>query len=149
MIPVRIESFAKFRERYPEGQILIPQDEKFRRYGMNPYQGYDSAWQPFLYDGDLPPDVAPLSRVVVADGRAWALDFLRDKKRIETEDGLLLEWEEGQNSALDAAVIGEGVDIGNVTVRKKTTNGYQDILYTVDFAFAHHAFHPDQPIIYK
>ncbi|WP_339715587.1 DUF3179 domain-containing protein [uncultured Sneathiella sp.] len=149
MIPVRIESFAKFRDRHPEGQILIPQDEKFRRYGMNPYQGYDSSWQPFLYDGDLPPVVPPLSRVVVAEGRAWALDFLRRKKRIETDDGLLIEWEEGQNSALDAAVIGEGVDIGNVTVRKKTTNGYQDILYTVDFAFAHHAFHPDQPIIHE
>lgn len=147
MLPVRIESFAKFKERRPSGQVLVPNEKNFRRYGMNPYQQYDSAWQPFLYDGDLPEDVPPLSRVVVADGRAWALDFLRQKKRIETPDGLILEWEKGQNSALDAAIIGEGVDIGNVTVRRRTGTGYQDILYTVDFAFAHHAFHPDQPII--
>ena len=149
MLPVRIESFAKFKERMPNGQILVPENKSFRRYGINPYQQYDSAWQPFLYDGELPEFVPPLSRVVVAEGRAWALDYLREKKRIETADGLLLEWEEGQNSALDAAVIGEGVDIGNVTVRRKIASGYQDVLYTVDFAFAHHAFHPEQPIIFK
>ncbi|MZR31139.1 DUF3179 domain-containing (seleno)protein [Sneathiella litorea] len=149
MLPVRIESFTKFKERQPSGLVLVPNEENFRRYGMNPYQQYDSAWQPFLYNGDLPDVVPPLSRVVVAEGRAWALDFLRQRTRIETPDGLILEWEKGQNSALDAAIIGEGVDIGNVTVRRRTDTGYKDILYTVDFAFAHHAFHPDQPIIFE
>ncbi|MCC3304671.1 DUF3179 domain-containing protein [Sneathiella sp. HT1-7] len=149
MLPVRIESFAKFRERMPNGQILVPNDENFRRYGLNPYQQYDSAWQPFMYNGDLPENVAALSRVVVAEGRAWALDFLRQEKQIETSNGLLLKWEKGQNSALDAGVIGEGVDIGNVTVRRQTETGYIDIVYTVDFAFAHHAFHPDQPIVHE
>ncbi|MDF2366938.1 DUF3179 domain-containing protein [Sneathiella sp.] len=147
MLPVRIESFARFRERMPSGQILVPNEKNFRRYGTNPYQQYDSAWQPFMYNGDLPENIPPLSRVVVADGRAWALDFLREEKRIETPDGLILEWEKGQNSALDAALIGEGVDIGNVTVRRRTETGYKDILYTVDFAFAHYAFHPETRII--
>ncbi len=149
MIPVRIESFAKFIERKPDGLVLVPNNENFRRYGINPYEGYDSLYQPFLYNGDLPGAVPPLSRVVVAEGKAWALDFLRDSKRIETEDGLILEWEKGQNSALDARVIGEGVDIGNVTARRKNNGVYEDVLYTVDFAFAHYAFHPDTPIIHK
>ncbi len=149
MLPVRIESFGNFKKRQPEGRILVPNDENFRRYGLNPYQQYDSAWQPFLYNGELPEFVPPLSRVVVAEGRAWALDFLRREKRIETTDGLVIEWEEGQNSALDAAVIGEGVDIGNVTVRRRTATGLEDVHYTVDFAFAHHAFKPDQPIIFE
>jgi len=147
MIPVRIESFAKFKERMPEGQVLVPNDNDARRYGVNPYNGYDSLQQPWLYRGALPERAAPLSRVVVAEGKAWALDFLRSSKRIETEDGLILEWEKGQNSALDATVIGEGVDIGNVTARRKKEGGYVDVLYTVDFAFAHNAFHPDVPII--
>ncbi|MCF8466776.1 MAG: DUF3179 domain-containing protein [Sneathiella sp.] len=149
MLPVRIESFAKFRERMPDGRVLVPQDGSFRRYGTNPYQQYDSAAQPFLYNGVLPEFVAPLSRVVVAEGQAWALDFLRREKRIETADGLIVEWEEGQNSALDAVFIGEGVDIGNITVRRKKGEIYEDVLYSVDFAFAHHAFHPDQPIIFE
>ncbi|MBL4806495.1 MAG: DUF3179 domain-containing protein [Rhodobacteraceae bacterium] len=149
MIPVRIESFAKFKERMPDGQVLVPNDNSVRKYGVNPYRGYDSLPQPWLYQGAFPDPVAPLSRVVVAEGKAWALDFLRASKRIETDDGLILEWEKGQNSALDASLIGEGVDIGNVTARRKKADGYEDILYTVDFAFAHYAFHPETPIIHK
>ncbi|USG60205.1 DUF3179 domain-containing protein [Sneathiella marina] len=149
MIPVRIESFAKFKERAPQGSVLIPEDDGFRRYGMNPYQGYDSLHHPFLYEGAVPDEVAPLARVVVAEKQAWALDYLRSVKRIETPDGLVITWEKGQNSALDAAVIGEGVDIGNVTVQRKMKDGYEDVLYTVDFAFAHFAFHPETPIVTK
>lgn len=149
MIPVRIESFAKFSERMPHGMVLVPNDTDFRRYGVNPYQGYDSFDLPFLYNGPQPETVAPLSRVIVTDGRAWALDFLRQSERIETEDGLIIRWEKGQNSALDAALIGEGVDIGNVTVQREKDGALIDIVYTVDFAFAHNAFYPDIPIIDK
>jgi Protein of unknown function (DUF3179) len=149
MIPVRIESFAKFRERAPNGMVLIPEDDSIRRYGINPYQGYDSLDFPFLYSGAVPDAVAPLARVVVAENKAWSLAYLQSVKRIETSDGLLITWEKGQNSALDAAVIGDGVDIGNVTVQRQKNGVYEDVLYTVDFAFAHHAFHPDTPIITK
>ncbi len=147
VIPVRIESFAKFKERQPDGKVLIPSQAGLRPYGKNPYEGYDSLATPFLYRGEMPSNVAPLSRIVASEGKAWALDYVRDKKRIETKDGLIIEWEKGQNSALDASEIGEGVDIGNITVRRMKDGKLADIAYTVDFAFAHHAFHPDIPII--
>jgi hypothetical protein len=31
-------------------------------------------------------------------------------------------------------------------VRRKTGEGWEDVTYFVDFAFAFHAFHPDAPI---
>ena len=48
LLPARIESFAKFRERAPDGQVLVPGFSSLRSYGRNPYQGYDSLGQPWL-----------------------------------------------------------------------------------------------------
>ena len=39
LIPSRLESFGGFRQRFPEGQILVPNDPKARNYGRNPYPG--------------------------------------------------------------------------------------------------------------
>ena len=60
---------------------------------------------------------------------------------------LVIRWEPGQASALDTAVIAEGFDVGNVTVQRKNAGGaLEDVPYSVDFAFAFHAFHPAVPI---
>ena len=147
-LPARLESFAKFKARAPKGQVLVPTDPDMRRYGMNPYQGYDSAHTPFLYRGKLPDVIAPLTRVVAVGMRAWSVDFLQIKERIETEDGLILTFEYGQNSALDSMVIAEGREVGNVLVQRRGENGkLVDVNYRVDFAFAFHAFNPDAKII--
>jgi len=50
------------------------------------------------------------------------------------------------NSALGDGVIAEGKDIGNVVVQRTTDEGLRDVPYSVDFAFAFHAFYPDLPI---
>ncbi len=147
-LPARLESFAKFKARAPEGEVLVPNDPQMRRYGMNPYRGYDSLPEPFLYRGKLPGVVAPLARVVAVGERAWSVDFLQIKERVETEDGLILTWEHGQNSALDSSIIAEGRDVGNVVVQRRDNGGkLVDVLYRVDFAFAFHAFYPDTKII--
>jgi hypothetical protein len=135
--------------RFPDAEVLVPNNPNARAYGKNPYAGYDSLDVPFLYRGEMPPNVAPLSRVVVVGDRAWSLDFLREKKHLKTENGIIIEWEKGQNSALDAAVIGEGTDIGNVSAFKMENNIRVDVLYRVDFAFALHAFRPDISITTK
>lgn len=149
MIPVRIESFNRLKLRFPDAEVLVPNDPASRAYGKNPYEGYDSLDVPFLYRGKMPTEVAPLSRIVLVENRAWSLDFIRAHKRIETEDGIIIEWEKGQNSALDAAIIGEGTDIGNVTVYRIENSKRKDLLYRIDFAFALYAFHPDIPITIK
>jgi hypothetical protein len=55
MIPSRLELFGHFRHRFPNDQVLIPNDPAGRNYGANPYVGYDAnGRKPFLYDGSLP-----------------------------------------------------------------------------------------------
>ncbi|MBT4486014.1 MAG: DUF3179 domain-containing protein [Rhodospirillaceae bacterium] len=147
-LPARLESFAKFKARAPQGDVLIPTNPNMRRYGMNPYGGYDSAHEPFLYRGKLPGVVAPLARVVAVEGQAWSVEFLQIKQRIETKDGLILTWESGQNSALDSSVIAKGRDVGNVLVQRRDDKGeLVDVMYRVDFAFAFYAFYPDSKIV--
>ncbi|HSR55925.1 MAG TPA: DUF3179 domain-containing (seleno)protein, partial [Alphaproteobacteria bacterium] len=146
--PARIESLARFRERRPGGRYLVPNDPSMRRYGANPYAGYDQLARPFLYDGAMPANIAPLARVVSIGKVAWSLDLVRKRKRIEHGD-FVITWEPGQNSALDTAHIAEGRDVGNVVVQKRSPKGLVDAVHGIDFAFAFHAFHPDGVINVK
>jgi hypothetical protein len=141
MLPARLESFARFRQRAPAGRVLVPRD-RAPAYGKNPYVSYDSAPAPFLYYGMLPDKLAPLARVVRVGNEAWSLDLVRAKAPFEGGD-LRFTWEPGQASALDAGTIAEGRDVGNVLVERRSADGWQDAVYTVDFAFAFHAFFPD------
>ena len=142
IVPARLESFARFAARHPEGKVLIPNNPEMRRYGMNPYAGYDSSVQPFLFRGELPKGIPALSRVVKVGDEAWSLELLRDRRRVERGD-LVLTWEPGQNSALDARAISEGRDVGNVVVQRRAENGLEDVPYDVTFAFVFTAFHPE------
>lgn len=144
--PSRLESFALFKERFPSGHVLVPSNEGSRRYGQNPYVGYDSRSEPYgFFDGDLPEGIAPLARVIRVGDKAWALDLLREQKRLEDGD-IVITWEPGQASALDSSTIASSFDVGNVVVQRRTETGMVDEVYTVDFAFAFHAFYPDSVI---
>ena len=141
-VPARLESWGEFRDRHPDGRVLVPSDPNARPYGRNPYAGYDSGERPFLYRGPMPEKLPAMARVVVVDGEAWALDLVREKRRIET-DSHVIAWTAGQASALDAQEIAQGREVGTVTVRKKTDQGLQEAVYDVTFAFVFKAFHPD------
>jgi hypothetical protein len=139
--PVRLESFERFASRHPDGLVLVPNVPAARPYGRNPYAGYDGAGVPFLYRGPLPEGIPAMARVVAVDAEAWSLDLLRAKGRIEAGD-LVLTWEPGQNSALDASSIEEGRDVGNVVVQRRTDEGLVDVVHDVTFAFVFNAFRP-------
>ncbi|MCG8594593.1 MAG: DUF3179 domain-containing protein [Kiloniellales bacterium] len=141
-IPARLESWERFSARHADGKVLMPNGDVRRPYGVNPYRGYDSSAEPFLYRGDYPKDIAPMTRVVAVGTQAWSLPLLRDKGRIESGD-LVLTWEAGQSSALDGGTIAEGRDVGNVVVQRKTESGLADVPYDVTFAFVFHAFQPE------
>ena len=144
IMPARLESYANFQKRAPTGKVLVPNNPNMRRYGANPYAEYDSSPKPFLYRGEMPKNVPPLSRVVAVEGRAWALEMVRKKGKFETPDGLVITWEAGQNSAMDSSIIAEGFDVGNVVVqrRDKVSGKLKDVPYRIDFAFAFFAFRP-------
>lgn len=147
MLPMRMESFERFRKRFPAGKVLAPPGER-RPYGRNPYVKYDSSSRPFLYSGAMPPGVPPLERVVVIGTQAWTFSLLKKKRRIEV-DGLVITWEPGQNSALDSSQISDGRDVGNVVVQRRGKDGkMMDAVHDVSFAFAFHAFYP-KGVIHK
>lgn len=153
LIPSRLESFARLRERSPNAQVLVPENPNARRYGVNPYVGYDApGTQPFLYDGSMPPGIEPTERVVAvetAPGRheAWSLGLLQRRGIVEAGD-VVITWVAGQASILDKASVSAGRDVGNVTVQRKRAGILVDIPYDVPFAFAFHAFRP-KALIHK
>jgi Protein of unknown function (DUF3179) len=151
LVPSRLQSFDRFRQRFPEGQVLVPSNPNARNYGRNPYVGYDATGQrPFLYNGSLPEGIEPMERVVAvetAPGRheAWALALLRRRGAVHSAD-LLIQWQPGQASALDKASIPAGRDVGNVIVQRREEDRLVDVPYDVTFAFVFYAFRPNSPI---
>lgn len=146
MLPSRVESISSFQQRFPNGKILLPAVAAARFY-HNPYANYDGRNRPYpFFTGDLPQDIEPMARVVAVDEKAWTLRSLAQRGRIE-EDGLILTWTSGQNSALDTRDISRGRDVGNVTVQRRTADGLEDVPYDVTFAFAFFAFRPKGKII--
>lgn len=137
-VPARIASWRIFKEEFPKGRVLVPPARGRGAYGQTPYEGYDTARSPFLYQGEMPRGINPMARVVRVGTQAWSLAWLRKNTPVLTEDGLRLEWREGQNSALDRLQIARSRDIGNVRV----TRDGKDVAFSVDFAFAFHAFYP-------
>jgi hypothetical protein len=143
ILPARLESWALFSARHPDGEVLVPHDVGQRDYGINPYHRYDSSAWPFLYRGKAPEGIAPLARVVAVGNQAWSLDLLQARTRIEDGD-LVLAWSPGQASALDTFTISEGRDVGNVTVQRRNADGsLEDAVHDVTFAFTFVAFNPD------
>ena len=143
MLPSRLESWALFKERAPDGRVLVPSDANLRAYGRNPYVSYDTRDKPYpLFLGDLPTDINPMMRVVVVDGQAWTLPLLREKGTIEHGD-VTIRWLPGQNSALDSGRIASGRDVGNVIVRRGDGSEAEDVVHDVTFAFVFRAFTPD------
>jgi len=145
-LPARIESYNDFKKRHPDGEVLQEPTWAFRPYGQNPYAMYDSMPGPFFAIAEPPANIPAMARVVSVEDKAWALLTVRQQRRIETDDGLIITWHEGQNSALDSSNIDEGRDVGTVLVQRKTADGLEDVVYGVDFAFAFHAFHPEGKI---
>jgi len=137
IVPSRLESWKLFQKRHTQADVLIPSNPEARAYGRNPYVGYSKSSRPFLYGGDMPKGIAPMAPVLVIGEKAWSVSFVKKQKRIETQ-GLVIEWQSGQASALEGRTVFEGEDLGNIIVQK---NG-KDIAHHLTFAFAYHAFRP-------
>jgi len=138
ILPSRLESLEKFRERAPEGQVLIPNNPRARDYRANPYAGYDKSPFPFMFKGKVPRGVPPMMRVIAVDNVAVSLPLLMKERTIQ-QSSFDITWEPGQRTALGNARIDRGEDVGNVIV----TRNNEDIAHVVTFAFAFFAFNPD------
>ena len=146
MLPSQLLSFERFAEAHPDA-VVLQDPTRFRRpYGMNPYRGYDTLAEPFLYNGPFPDGIAPLQRVVLVrhDSGTFAVSTAKlAEDGVFEEAGIEVSFEAGQASALDTQVIAQGRDVGNITV---TMDG-EPVVHDVTFAFVVHAFEPDLEII--
>ena len=142
MLPSRLESFANFVERAPGGRVLVAGDGGMRAYGRNPYVGYDTSPAPFLYRDPLPEQIAPRARVIRVDDEAWALDLLRAKGAITTADGPQAHLGAGPGLGARSRHDRRELRRRQRAVQRKTAAGWEDAVYSVDFALPSVHFMP-------
>ncbi|MGI8649657.1 MAG: DUF3179 domain-containing (seleno)protein, partial [Rubrobacter sp.] len=124
-VPASIVAWEDFREAHPDGQVLSQDTGYNRDYGTNPYAGYDDVDSaPFLYDGpETPGELPPMSRVLTADDPekpvAYPYETLMQNPAVNDEVGgqpVAVFWSEGTASALDAADLDAGRDVGSAAI---------------------------------
>lgn len=132
-LPSSIISFADFRAAYPEGVVLSRDTGFNRRYGSNPYVGYDTVDQrPFLFDA-IPDDrLPPMERVVTVSigdqHAAYPLPILQEMGVIHDEvagQALVIFHLPGTASALEARTIAAAKDVGATGVFDPVLAGQQ------------------------
>ena len=124
--PVQTVPFEAWRDQHPDGLVLNRDTGEQRRYGDNPYEGYDlETTRPFLFDGDSDDRLPPKRRVVgvVAPGSTTAVavdhDLLRSEGVVSVSLGgsdLVAVLLPGAASALGPASIAEGDQVGATAV---------------------------------
>ena len=118
-IPSQIVAFEDFANAYPGGDMLSRDTGFHRRYGNNPYVGYDDIDQsPFLYKGKIDKRLPPMERVlsVVADGKTLLFPFsaMESSPVIEHalgEQSVVVFAHHTARSALDQRSISESRDV--------------------------------------
>ncbi len=122
--PAQIVSFAEFRAAFPGAEVLSRDTGFNRRYGQNPYVGYDRADSPaFLFtgltDGRLPPKARVVSLEQDDDVVAYPFEILEQVQVVNdmlSDMPIAIFWQEGTSSSLDSSSIADSKDVGAVGV---------------------------------
>lgn len=119
-LPSQVLSFEDFKALHPDGLVLAVGDT-MRNYGVNPYAGYDTNPQPFLFDGEIDPRLFAVERVVGIDmggeTMAYAFSDVAEAGAINDEVAgtpLVVWHKSGTTSAMGGPRIAENRDIGSV-----------------------------------
>ncbi len=135
-IPVQIVSWADFAVAHPDGDVLSRDTGHDRRYGENPYPGYDDVDSaPFLYKGEVDGRLAAVERVLGIEAGGDAVAFPYFRLRQEAQEGLtvieadvggepvVVFWKQGTVSALDDSEIAASKDVGAASAFSPVLNG--------------------------
>ena len=134
-IPARILSFGDWRAAHSDGLVLSRDTGHSRPYGENPYVGYDSSGNPFLFSGERDTRLGQTDRVlglaIGGDVVAFPYAELRDRAAgdwavVEEEVGgrpVVVMWKAGTTSALDDVEIASSRDVGAVAAYRPEANG--------------------------
>jgi hypothetical protein len=130
--PAAMISWEEFKSNYPDGSVLSRDTGYSRDYGRNPYTGYDNVNAlPFLFDGPETPDELPaMARVLTVDLEsetvAYPFSILEEVHLVnDTVAGqdVVVFWEAGTASALDASQVAAGKDVGSANAFSREVDG--------------------------
>lgn len=138
MLPTQLVSFADFKASFPDARVLSQNTGFSRSYGQNPYRGYDTNQQPFLF-ADIPdPRLNAVDRVIAItfgdEAKAYPYKTLaKENVVMDTVGGqdVVIFWKEGTTSALDGGSIADSRDVGAATVFDPNLDG-QKLTFTWD-----------------
>ena len=130
-LPSAVISWEDFKATYPDGQVLSRETGFNRRYGENPYVGYDRADSPpFLFRGDLDGRLLPKERVAAVNignvDAAFPFTTLTEERVVNYTVGgqdLVVFFKPGTRSALDQLLIGDSREVGATGVFLPELNG--------------------------
>ncbi len=129
-LPLGLVAWQDFIAAHPDGDVLSRDTGHSRDYGTNPYVGYDSSADPFLFSGPTDDTLPQMARVVATGGAedptAVPLDALRSELAINTDiagQPVVAWWTPGTSSALDSRAIAEGTDVGATGVFVRVVDG--------------------------
>ena len=119
-LPAPIISWEDFKTAHPEGKVLSRDTGFPRRYGENPYVGYDEVDKPpFLYrgspDGRLPPKERVAAVTIGEVDVAFPFSLLEAERVVNYSvngQDLVVFFKPGTASALDRALIRDSRDAG-------------------------------------
>lgn len=122
--PAPILSYAEAKANFPDALVLSRDTGFNRSYGRNPYPGYDDVESPaFLFNGVVDGRLPPKERVITLEleGEAVAYPFFQLQELMVLEDTvgdkpIVVFWQVGTASALNASDIASSSDIGSANV---------------------------------
>jgi hypothetical protein len=139
LYPAEMVSWQTFKTAFPNAKVLSRETGFSRSYGENPYVGYDDVNRPpFLYDGPpTPGQLPPIARVLTldlgGDAVAYPYELLQNVHLINDQVGgveIIVFWQSGTTSALDAGTIASGRDVGSAGIFKRIS-GDQTLTFTL------------------
>jgi hypothetical protein len=145
-------AWSEFRREHPSAPVLDKETGFVREYGANPYAGYDSVDSSPLFatrggdDDRLPPKERVVYVEAGDDAFAVPFESLAKERTVEIETGegtLTVRWRPGVASALDAATVAGGRDVGAASA---LLDGAPHP-FSEPFWFAVAAFRPDIEIV--
>lgn len=135
-VPVQMVAWEEFTSTFPEGTVLSRDTGFDRRYGQNPYPGYDDIdSEPFLFSGEVDGRLAAVERVLGVETEneivAFSYTALTERSTggvtaVNTTVGaepLVVLWKKGTVSGLDATDIASSRDVGAAAAFSRRLGG--------------------------
>lgn len=121
--------WKQVRDAYPAVAVVLESEDELEETA-NPYDGYDTSGDPFLFKGEVDDRLPAFVRVAGVtfggESRAWSYDVLRRRRTIDTTVGgqrMVLLWAPGSASPLESSDVREGRDVGSTGVYDPRVDG--------------------------